>query len=246
MPGLLRTMGFLGLIWVAHTAAAADTLRMAGDAWAPYADTSLLNGGLATDLINTALSRAGYSTEYEQVPWARAVHGLTEGRYDILINAWYSDERTRIGQFSATYLTNQLRFIKRKGFDVDYKNLAQLHPHTVAVVRGYAYSPAFDNDAELKKVPVANFSTAVRMLAAGRVELTVEDEYAARYALSREPQDVQTSVEFLPTSLAENTLHILVSLKNPEHEKIVARFDQEIAAMKADGSYDKLFKLHGL
>lgn len=245
MPRLLRAMGFLGLIWVANTAAA-DTLRMAGDAWAPYADTTLLNGGLATDLINTALSRAGYSTEYEQVPWARAVHGLNEGRYDILINAWYSDDRTRIGQFSAAYLTNRLRFIKRKDFDVDYQSLAQLHPHTIAVVRGYAYSPAFDNDLELKKVPVASFSTAVRMLAAGRVELTVEDEYAARYALSRESQDVQGSVEFLPTSLAENTLHILVSLKNPEHEQIVARFDQEIAAMKADGSYDKLFKLHGL
>jgi polar amino acid transport system substrate-binding protein len=238
-------MGFLGLMWVAHTAAA-GTLRMAGDAWAPYADTSLLNGGLATDLIKTALSRAGYSTEYEQVPWARAVHGLTEGRYDILINAWYSDDRTRIGQFSAAYLTNHLRLIKRKGFDVDYQNLAQLHPHTIAVVRGYAYSPAFDNDQELKKVPVASFSTAVRMLAAGRVELTVEDEYAARYALSRESQDVQSSVEFLPTSLAENTLHILVSLKNPEHEQIITRFDQEIAAMKADGSYDELFKLHGL
>lgn len=245
MPRLLRAVGMLGLMWAALTAQA-DTLRMAGDAWAPYADASLLNGGLATDLINTAFSRAGYSTEYEQVPWARAVHGLTEGRYDILINAWYSDDRTRIGQFSAEYLTNRLRFIKRKGFDVDYQNLAQLHPHSIAIVRGYAYSPAFDNDAQLKKIPVASFSTAIRMLAAGRVELTVEDEYAARYALSRESSEVQNSVEFLPTSLAENTLHILVSLKNPEHEKIVSRFDQEIAAMRADGTYDKLFKLHGL
>jgi polar amino acid transport system substrate-binding protein len=237
-------MGFLSLMWVAH--AGADTLRMAGDDWAPYADTSLLNGGLATDLISTALGRAGYATEYEQVPWARAVHGLSEGRYDILINAWYSDDRTRIGQFSANYLTNRLRFIKRKNTEIDYQTLAQLHPHSIAVVRGYAYSPAFDNDPDLKKVPVANFSTAVRMLAAGRVDLTVEDEYAARIALSRESQETRDAVEFLPTSLAENTLHILVSLKNPDHDKIVSSFDREISAMKADGSYDRLFKLHGL
>jgi polar amino acid transport system substrate-binding protein len=229
----------------AHTAAA-DKLRMVGDAWAPYADVSLLNGGLATDLISTALRRAGYTTEYEQVPWARAIYDLGEGRYDVLIDAWYSDERTRIGQFSAGYLTNRLRFIKRKDSDIDYQNLAQLHAHSIAVVRGYAYSSAFDNDYELKKIPVASFSTAVRMLAAGRVELTVEDEYAARFALSRESQQVRDSVEFLSKPLAENTLHILVSLKNPDHEKIVARFDQEIAAMKADGSYDTLFKLHGL
>jgi polar amino acid transport system substrate-binding protein len=74
----------------------------------------------------------------------------------------------------------------------------------------------------------------------------VEDEYAARIALSRESQETRDAVEFLPTSLAENTLHILVSLKNPDHDKIVSSFDREISAMKADGSYDRLFKLHGL
>jgi polar amino acid transport system substrate-binding protein len=206
----------------------------------------LLNGGLSTDLIRTALGRAGYTTEYEQVPWARAVHGVSEGRYDILINAWYSEDRTRIGQFSGEYLVNRLRFLKRKTSSVDYQSLTQLHPYSIAVVRSYAYSPAFDGDADMKKVLVASFSTAVRMLAAGRVELTVEDEYAARFALSREPDEVRDNVEFLPKSLSENSLHILVSLKSPDHEKIVADFDKAIAAMKADGTYDKLFKLHGL
>jgi polar amino acid transport system substrate-binding protein len=238
-------MGLLGLLLVAQDALA-QKLRLAGDAWAPYSDVSLLNGGLSTDLIRTALGRAGYATEYEQVPWARAVHGVSEGRYDVLINAWYSEDRTRIGQFSGEYLINRLRFLKRKTSSIDYQSLTQLHPYSIAVVRSYAYSPAFDSDAELKKVLVASFSTAVRMLAAGRVELTVEDEYAARFALSREPDEVRDNVEFLPKSLSENSLHILVSLKNPEHEKIVADFDKAIAAMKADGTYDKLFKLHGL
>lgn len=245
MSRLLRAMGLLGLLLVAQDVLA-QKLRLAGDAWAPYSDVSLLNGGLSTDLIRTALGRAGYSTEYEQVPWARAVHGVSEGRYDVLINAWYSEDRTRIGQFSGEYLINRLRFLKRKTSSIDYQSLTQLHPYSIAVVRSYAYSPAFDSDAELKKVLVASFSTAVRMLAAGRVELTVEDEYAARFALSREPDEVRDNVEFLPKSLSENSLHILVSLKNPEHEKIVADFDKAIAAMKADGTYDKLFKLHGL
>ncbi|WP_460045900.1 substrate-binding periplasmic protein [Pseudomonas sp. S2_H01] len=245
MSRLLRAVGLLGLLLIAQDALA-QKLRLAGDAWAPYADVSLLNGGLSTDLIRTALGRAGYTTEYEQVPWARAIHGASEGRYDILINAWYSEDRTRIGQFSGEYLINRLRFLKRKTSTIDYQNLTQLHPYSIAVVRSYAYSPAFDSDADLKKVLVASFSTAVRMLAAGRVELTVEDEYAARFALSREPDEVRDSVEFLPKSLSENSLHILVSLKNPDHEKIVADFDKAIAAMKADGTYDKLFKLHGL
>ncbi|MNR45138.1 Bacterial extracellular solute-binding protein, family 3 [compost metagenome] len=113
-------------------------------------------------------------------------------------------------------------------------------------MRGYAYSPAFDKDESLQKVPVHSFAMAVRMLAADRVKLTLEDEYVARYYLAREAPSVRNAVEFLPRPLSENSLHILVSLKNPRHKQIVAGFDREIAAMKADGSYEKLLEQHGM
>lgn len=74
----------------------------------------------------------------------------------------------------------------------------------------------------------------------------MEDEYAARFALNREPADVRTNVEFLPKSLSENSLHMLVSIKRADHQQIVLDFDKAIADMKADGTYDKLIKLHGL
>ncbi|RMQ46587.1 Solute-binding family 3 protein [Pseudomonas cichorii] len=245
MSRLLQTMGLLGLLLIAP-AGASETLRLVADPWPPFTDSTLINGGLATDLVRTALGRAGYQTLYEQVPWARAMYGIAEGRNDVLINAWFNEERTRVGQFSAEYLVNRVRFLKRKDAVIDTSNPAQLHRYIIAVVRGYAYYPAFDNDPALKKVPVHSFSMAANMLAAGRVDLALEDEYVARYNLANEPDEVRDRVEFLPDSLNENSLHILVSLKNPRHAQIVADFDREIAAMKADGTYSELFRLHGL
>lgn len=245
MPRLLRTMGLLGLLLLAQ-AATAEKLRLVADAWPPFTDINLVNGGLATDLVSTALARAGYTTAFEQVPWARALQGVGEGRYDVLVNAWFNNERTLIGEFSSEYLLNRVRFLKRKDSSIEFNDLQALHPYPIAVVRGYAYSPAFDSDPELQKIPVHSFSMAVRMLAAGRVALTVEDEYVARYSLASEVPHVRDSVEFLPKSLSENSLHILVSLKNPNHAQIVANFDREIAAMKADGSYDRMLHQHGL
>jgi len=238
-------MGLLVLLLMAH-AAAAQNLRLVADAWPPFTDVNLLNNGLATDLVSTALSRAGYTTQYEQVPWARALNGVGEGRYDVLVNAWFNEDRTRVGQFSGEYLLNRIRFLKRKHSDIEYDSVQKLHGRTIAVVRGYAYSAAFDDDLQLRKVPALDFDMALRMLAAGRVELTLEDEYVARFNLSRESPEIRDSVEFLPNSLSENSLHILVSLRNPNHQQIVADFDREIAAMKADGSYAQLLKLHGL
>ncbi len=245
MLRLHRALALIGLLLLGHSASA-EKLRLVADAWPPFTDATLVNGGVATDIVSTALSRAGYASEFEQVPWARALLGIGEGRYDVLVNAWYNEERTHLGQFSSEYMVNRVRFIKRKDAALEYNNLKQLHEYPVAVVRGYAYSPEFDNDPDLQKVPVHNFAMAVRMLAADRVKLTLEDEYVARYYLARESPRVRNAVEFLPKPLSENSLHILVSLKNPEHAQIVARFDREIAAMKADGSYDRLLRQHGM
>ena len=225
---------------------AAEKLRLVADAWPPFTDATLFNGGLATDIVSTALARAGYASDFEQVPWARALLGLGEGRYDVLVNAWFNEERTQLGQFSGEYLINRVRFLKRKEAPIEFSTLPQLYTYPIAVVRGYAYSPTFDQDVSLQKIPVHNFAMAVRMVAADRVKLTLEDEYVARYYLARESPKVRNAVEFLPKPLSENGLHILVSLKNPQHEQIVAGFDRAIVAMKADGTYARLMKRHGM
>jgi polar amino acid transport system substrate-binding protein len=245
MPRLHRAFALIGLLLLTQSAAA-QKLRLVADTWPPFTDATLVNGGLATDIVSTALARAGYASDFEQVPWARALFGVGEGRYDVLVNAWYTDERTKLGQFSGEYLLNRVRFLKRKDAPIEFSNLQQLHTYPIAVVRGYAYSQAFDDDVSLQKVPVHSFAMAVRMVAADRVKLTLEDEFVARYYLARESSTVRNAVEFLPKPLSENSLHILVSLKNPQHEQIVAGFDREIAAMKADGSYEKLLKQHGM
>lgn len=244
MRPLLLALGLLGML-LAAPAFGQDKLRLVADSWPPFTDSAMPGGGLATSLVTTALARAGYASGYEQVPWARALMGVGDGRYDVLINAWYNDARTQIGQFSKGYLNNRIRLLKRKGDTFRYKQQADLYPYSIAVVRDYAYSPAFDGDPRLNKVKVRDFSTAVRMLAAGRVNLAVEDEYVARYKLQREPQQVRDGVTLMEPLLGENTLHILVSLKHPDHRQIVERFEKAIAAMEADGSYARLLHQHG-
>nr|WP_314876872.1 transporter substrate-binding domain-containing protein [uncultured Pseudomonas sp.] len=244
MRPLLCLAGLL-LALLASPATAEQKLRLVADSWPPFTDARMPGGGLATSLVTTALMRAGFSSEYEEVPWARALKGLGEGRYDVLVNAWYNESRNQIGEFSSAFLSNRIRLLKRQGEVFTYQRQADLYPYNIAVVRGYAYSPSFDDDSRLSKVQVRNFSSAVRMLAAGRVKLAVEDEYVARYNLQREPQQVRDAISFVDPPLGENSLHILVSLQHPQHRQIVQRFERAIAGMKADGSYQRLLRQHG-
>lgn len=225
---------------------AEQPLRLVANAWPPFNDEALLNNGLASDLVASALSRAGYATDYIQVPWERALQGVQKGRYDVLISAWYAKERITFGHYSQPYLTNRIRFLQRKGSQISYQQLSDLYPYSIAVVRGYAYASEFDQDSRLNKVGVVDFEIGARMLQAGRVQLTLEDELVARYHLSRSLAGMREQLEFLPRPLSETGLHILVSRKHPQHKQIAEDFNQAIEAMRLDGSYAEIFQRHGL
>lgn len=226
--------------------ASAEPLRLVADTWPPFTDRRLLNNGFASDLVVTALKRAGYTSQYAEVPWARAMRGLKQADYDVVISAWYSDERATYGLFSKAYLINRVRFVQRRGGGLSFNELADLHGYSIAAVRGYAYSPEFDNDSLLRKVEVPGFVVGARMVHGRRLDLVVEDEYVARYHFNRELADIRDQLVFLPLPLSENGLCILVRRSHPRHAEIVAAFDRAIDEMNADGSYAQIFKRHGL
>lgn len=225
---------------------AAQALRLVADPWPPFTDQTLLNNGVASDLVSSALGRAGYATDYAQAPWERAVRGLQHSDYDVLINAWYTEERASFGYFSQPYLINRIRLLRRKGSAIRFEQLADLYIQRIAVVRGYAYSAEFNGDPRLYKVGVGSFASAARMLQAKRVELTLEDEFVARYHLARELSGIRDELEFLPRPLSENGLHILIRRSHPDHQQIAEAFDRAIVAMRADGSYAAILQRHGL
>ncbi|WP_300657639.1 ABC transporter substrate-binding protein [Pseudomonas sp.] len=224
----------------------AQPLRLVANAWPPFTDQTLLNNGVAADLVSSALGRAGYATAYAQAPWERAVRGLQRSDYDVLINAWYSEERAGFGYFSQPYLINRIRLLRRKGSAIRFEQLSDLYIQRIAVVRGYAYSAAFNSDPLLYKVGVGSFESAARMLQAKRVELTLEDEIVARYHLGRELSGIRDELEFVGQPLSENGLHILIRRSHPQHQAIAEAFNQAIVAMRADGSYAAILQRHGL
>ncbi|WP_061238496.1 ABC transporter substrate-binding protein [Ectopseudomonas composti] len=235
---------WLLLLLLSPALASAELLRLVADPWPPFNDQRLPGKGLSTDLVEQALARAGYTTSYVEVPWERAVLGLKRKDYDVLINAWYSDERAEYGYFSQPYLVNRIRFMQRKGSDIHFETLADLYSHSIAVVRGYAYSKEFDSDPQLLKVGVGSFEIAARMLHAGRVQLALEDEVVARYMLGNTLSSIRDELEFLPLPLSENGLHILVRRSHPHHREIAMRFDAAIQAMSDDGSYAATLQRH--
>ena len=81
------------LLFDIRTGYAQEVLKLVNDPWPPYTGETLPGKGIATEIVVTALRRAGYETQVTFVPWKRALKGTIDGTYDILITTSYNDDR---------------------------------------------------------------------------------------------------------------------------------------------------------
>lgn len=222
----------------------AGVLKVTGSLWSPYLDGELENGGLAADLVRSALIRAGYEVHAEVEGWTRAYEGAAVGVYDVVAAIWQSEERGRDLLFSGAYLMNDIVFMARRGVLVDYERLSDLRGLRIGVVREYAYEDAFDQDPELTRIVNDHLIQNLLLLRQGRVDMVVGDKWAILHQISQFIPDDVGSFRLLSKPLARRALRLGVSRQNPDAEKIVAAFDAAIQEMRKDGSYSEIVKRH--
>ncbi|SCA57444.1 Extracellular solute-binding protein [Candidatus Terasakiella magnetica] len=223
-----------------------EILRLVANEWEPYTGDRILNQGLATDIVSTALRRAGYDVMVNIVPWTRALKGVEAGNYHGIIAAWYNKEREKKMVYSDHYLTNDLVLFKRSEDQITFESLSDLEPYTIGTVRDYAYGEGFDTSQKLKKKPSLDLRTNIVRVSNGLIDLFPEDRFVVKHLLNTRYPEYFGKIDFLDKPLSQRTLHMTISKKTMDYEKIVQDFNQQLAAMKAEGLLDKLIKKHNL
>ncbi len=224
--------------------ASAKTLRVTGSLWTPYLDSELPNGGLAVDLVRTALTRAGYAIEPSVESWSRAYEGTAVGVYDVVAAVWQNEERSEDLLFSEPYLLNDIVLLARKGILIEFANLSDLAGYRIGVVREYAYEDAFDRDPNLNRVTSNHLIQNLLLLRQGKLEMIVGDKWSIFYQISRYMPDDLEGFKLLPQPLTRRALRLGVSRHHAEAALIIDRFDQAIAAMKQDRTYTDILRKH--
>lgn len=238
----------VGVLAISHVTIASDNqpLKLVNDPWPPYTSSNLHKGGVATQIVQTALQKAGYKTIVDFLPWARAIEGTFDGTYDILITASYSEERAKKVIYSNPYLINEIRFIKLSGTKHRFEDLEDLKGLVIGVARGYLYEPSFDKADFFIKDEGVDIVSNLKKLKHGRVDLAVEDKLVARYYLNTIFEKDTMQVDFLPKALNKKNMHIIIRKDRADHTEIISKFNTALDAMKKDGSYDKILIQHNL
>ncbi len=236
---LLSIICFSVPVWVA-----AQELKVAANQWPPYVDEKLLEHGLSANIVKEALIKAGYSVNFEINEWSTVLEKTISGDYDVIAGAWYTDERAERLAFSEPFITNDVKFIKRRGSGERFVELSDLNGLTIGIVKDYAYGPKFSELKNIKKHVKDSVYGSIRDLIAGDVDLVLADERVAIYEINQNIFGSFKKIEFLEKSFATRELRIAVSKKHPEHEAVTKAFNKAISEMKKDGTYDDIIVAH--
>lgn len=223
------------------TSAHADTpLRVVVDEWAPFGAESLPGGGISLSVITEVLNRAGYEVEGQIVPFARALSGARSGEYDIVGNLFYDTEMAQDLQYGDPYYQTTVQFIQQSGNDIALGALDDLYPFSVAVGEGYLYSDSFDSADNFRRVTVTTVEQGVRMVASGRVDLTLDSVDVLHYIFQVLDPSLQSQVDVLPYVLATQEIHMAVRRDLENVDQVIADFNATLAEMREDGSLENI------
>ncbi|MCV3272125.1 substrate-binding periplasmic protein [Roseobacter sinensis] len=225
---------------------AQERLTVVADEWPPFSGESLPGMGISIDVTRAVLTRAGFEVDTAILPWSRVVSGARAGDYDVVTSLFLDDEMQKALTYSEPFFRTEVKFVRKKGAAITYDGLQSLAPYTIAVGTGFLYEPEFDRAEFLTKFEVTTTLQGVQMVAAGRVDLTLDSTHVVTHSILEEDPELLAQIEFLDPSLANQEIHMAVSKRRPDHEQIVASFNAALSEMRADGSLAVLLQKHAV
>lgn len=221
----------------------AEHLRAVSDNWPPFfmtADGQVT--GIGQEILGEIARRTGDSIEMQQLPNKRAMRLLNDGEVDMVVidsPLWNDPESLKKLVFSAELMSVQEYAYFLRDHYVDARRPADLAGKTVNILRGYSY-PAFDqafHDGSVRKFEVYNELSLLETLAKGRTDAIFMDSVAFDYNTSKYGLDRSQFRRGMQLSDAPLAIKI-----RPGKADLLPRFNQAIAAMKADGSITRIIE----
>ncbi|PWC85760.1 amino acid ABC transporter substrate-binding protein [Azospirillum sp. TSH100] len=236
-----------------------------GSDYAPYTGDDLPAGGLVTELVRRAFAVGGRRYDVRFMPWKRGYDGVVAGRFLATFPYIRTPEREREVLFSdpvlevrqLVYLSNGsgMDFHGRKGgLDTDRDGAAErgdsdpledFRGRTVCQPVGHALPvelEAMVAQGRLTRQTPSDLGACVRMVATGRADALVTDEFSGAAAIAKSGLADDIRVSERPFAMV--TLHLVVGRATPGAEATVAAFNDGLRSLKRQGVYSQLLISH--
>jgi len=124
------------------------------------------------------------------------------------------------------------------------KSFQELRGKKLGIVQGYAYGPELDAAKEPTFVLGSSSELNLRALLDKKIDYVLEDALLMAHVFQQFPRQATERLVVAKDPLVTRTLHFVVRKDVPNAAAIVARFNEEIRLMLADGTYNRALGLN--
>jgi len=224
-----------------------DTITVGGPAsWQPvsYIASDVRQSGLGIDIIKEYAKRHGIKVEIDiELPWARTLDLLLQGKIDVTAGAYFTDERQRVYQYSDPFYTDEIMVFQHVDRRFGYSKIEDLRGYRGARPHGGSLGKKIDTYSS-QQLDVMYSPTNDRifdLLRAGHVDYVLLARYDGLATLHKlGAQDTIIAVE---PPVDHNPVRLMFSRNSP-CVKHVAQINMLIAELGQNGTIDDRTKYH--
>lgn len=227
--------------------ARADVVRIATGELPPYATAEASDSGTALQIVRRAFALAGHEVRYQFMPWPRAQNETRAGLWDASAYWGANEERQRDFLLSSNVMSEQWVFVHRRDKPITWRQLPDLKPYVLGVVKGYTYTPelwSLAREGELRTDPTHDDLAGLRKLQLGRIDaMPLERGTACYLLLNHFSADEARQFDYHPRLLTDSfTTHVIFPKDKPRSAGLLADFNRGLKQLQLSGEYQRLLK----
>ena len=218
----------------------AEPVLLVTNEYFPYVSMSEDRPGLLHEVVVAAFDEAGVKARVQYRPWRRCALMVEDGTALGAFPYAETPKRERYAWFSDIIweCRNVFFFLKGRFPDFRFTDLKGLRPYIIAGTSGNYYEDVFE-DACLRVDYAPGEASGVHKIWMMRTDLFAEDELVGWNLINR---IFPSNKHMFGSSNAWNTnpQHVMVSKRYPSAKELMERFNQGLAAIRRNGTYDRL------
>jgi len=228
----------LFLLFSVSSAIHAEVLTLVSTDYPPYSFSEPQDGlrGFDVEVVEAAFEQAQVSTETKFLPWKRALEETKHGIYTAIYNCSFRKEREEFLIYSTSISRQSIGFFIRSNFNgFEPTRLEDAKGLKVGSVLGWAMADTM-KDAGADIVTFRTEELVFRDLLKGLIDYAYLSLESSGFGAMK----LGISNKIRTIKIQEKKLYVCFSKKWPNIEGIIDKFNEGLAAVRKDGSYDRI------
>ncbi|EAQ67768.1 amino acid ABC transporter, periplasmic amino acid-binding protein, putative [Marinomonas sp. MED121] len=240
MTRLLKTL--LAISLVIPSLSQAQDVSLTTTNWEPFYGENLDQGGFISALVSASFKASGYQSEIEFTQWKEAMAQVKSGEKEVLMGAYYSDERAQNYHVSIPIYSVLTGVIKHQKLDLEfYSSFEMLNQYKIGKMEGSVISQSFDAFPFESIQGYSGAEEGLQALASDNINLYADNLSVVKSIAGKMGMN-PSELSMVQPPIEKNDLYIMVSKNIPNGEKIRDDFNAGFIQIQSQGIYQEILE----